>query len=198
MAHNNRKKKKPKTTADDATARQQQQPGVVEAAVVDARTGNRSKKTRQRFRVGGCGGGIISITSSNIATWYNMRNTNDISNINSYSYCIYGCCPSAGYNIPGVPCLTPSIHPFLGRHRATPYLLCLILVNVSMNRSRVVMATTFLRICVMKPEPRREGYSLLHNSVCTIRVVGVVMITIRMVTILQSGHNCGSIALMNR
>jgi len=92
----------------------------------------------------------------------------------------------------------PSIHPFLGRHRATPYLLCLILVNVSMNRSRVVMATTFLRICVMKPEPRREGYSLLHNSVCTIRVVGVVMITIRMVTILQSGHNCGSIALMNR
>ena len=46
-----------------------------------------------------------------------------------------------------------------------PYLLCPILVNVSMNRSRVVMATTFLRICVMKPEPRREGYSILHNTV---------------------------------
>ena len=60
----------------------------------------------------------------------------------------------------------PSIHPFLGRHRATPYLLCPILVNVSMNRSRVVMATTFLRICVMKPEPRQEGYSILHNTIC--------------------------------
>ena len=24
----------------------------------------------------------------------------------------------------------------------------------------------FVRICVMKPEPRREGYSILHNTIC--------------------------------
>mmetsp|Transcript_1838 Transcript_1838/g.2100 ORF Transcript_1838/g.2100 Transcript_1838/m.2100 type:complete len:112 (+) Transcript_1838:98-433(+) len=50
MAHNNRKKKKPETTVAMATARQQQQSVVVEAAVAVAeeRTGNRSKKRKDK------------------------------------------------------------------------------------------------------------------------------------------------------
>ena len=83
----------------------------------------------------------------------------------------------------------PSIHPFLGRHRATPYLPCPILVNVSINRSRVVMATTFLRICVMKPEPRREGYSFLHNTNAFVTVVVIVVVEVVVVV-------CGALSMI--
>ena len=87
----------------------------------------------------------------------------------------------------------PSIHPFLGRHRATPYLPCPILVNVSINRSRVVMATTFLRICVMKPEPRREGYSFLHNTNAFVTVVVIVVVEVVVVVVVVV---CGALSMI--
>ena len=51
----------------------------------------------------------------------------------------------------------------------------------------------FVRICVMKPEPRREGYSFLHNTNAFVTVVVIVVVEVVVVVVVVV---CGALSMI--